>query len=109
MISGSGKTVPVCVFSPLIRNLLSGLVCTHPGFSLYPNLPPDLPFHLECVCVCVCVCICVCAYYEVWEIPAFWIIVQCLASLCRSFKMEYFLTLTSGLTHVVSVEFPISP
>ena len=65
MISGSGKTVPVCVFSPLIRNLLSGLVCTHPGFSLYPNLPPDLPFHLECVCVCVCMCVCVCVCVSV--------------------------------------------
>ena len=80
------RQFPICVFSPLMRGWLGGwLAPTLAGFSLlcipvslFPNVPA--------------------AYYEVWEIPVFWIIVQCLASLCRSFEnVAYFVTLSCGL------------
>ena len=78
------RQFPICVFSPLMRGWLGGgLAPTLAGFSLL-CIPVSLSFPSVLA-----------AYYEVWEIPVFRIIVLCLASLCRSFEnVAYFLTLS---------------
>lgn len=84
-----GQTVPnLCVFT-FNEGLAWWLVSTHPSWLLSIVYPSPVSLSFPNVPA---------AYYEVWEIPVFWIIVQCLASLCRSFEnVAYFLTLSCGL------------